>query len=291
MARLAFSEGTEAKLTDKAPEQRLSDVDPADVVHTRIWREDAEADNPFATRAAYCRGYDVFGQMVGRARWVEMLFLLFRDDLPDASALDAMEALAVALANPGPRDPSIHAAMCGGVGGSNAAASLIAALSVGAGRYRGARDVFDAMTAWRSCGTDIEAWRIHVSRDTRNDVEIWPPREHPAGFDPHGVSTTTPVKQLLETLAGLAKTPRLKWLTQHREEMEVAMGLPLDISGVAAAAMADFDFAPAEGEMLYLLLRLPGAAAHALEQEKLGYKRFPFYPVELGDDPGVKESS
>ena len=51
-------------MSDTVPEQRLSDVDPADVVHTRIWREDAEADNPFATRAAYCRGYDVFGQMV-----------------------------------------------------------------------------------------------------------------------------------------------------------------------------------------------------------------------------------
>ncbi|OHC71506.1 MAG: citryl-CoA lyase [Rhodocyclales bacterium RIFCSPLOWO2_02_FULL_63_24] len=278
-------------MSDTVPEQRLSDVDPADVVHTRIWREDAEADNPFATRAAYCRGYDVFGQMVGRARWVEMLFLLFRDDLPGDSALDAIEALAVALANPGPRDPSIHAAMCGGVGGSSAAASLIAALSVGAGRYRGARDVFDAMTAWRRCGTDIEAWLAHVRRDTCNDVEIWPAREHPAGFDPHGVSMTTPVKQLLGTLAGIANTPRLNWLTQHRQEMEAAIGFPLDISGVAAAALADLEFTPAEGEMLYLLLRLPGAAAHALEQEKLGYKRFPFYPVELEDDPANKEST
>lgn len=278
-------------MSDLTHEQRLSDVDPADVVHTRIWREVAEADNPFATRAAYCRGYDVFGQMVGSARWIEMLFLLFRDELPDNAALDALEALAVALANPGPRDPSIHAAMCGGVGGSSAAASLIAALSVGAGRYRGARDVFDAMTAWRNCGTDIEAWLAHVRRDTSSEVEIWPPREHPAGFDPHGVSTTTPVKQLLDTLAGIANTPRLTWLARHRQDMEAAIGLPLDISGVAAAALADLDFAPAEGEMLYLLLRLPGAAAHALEQEKLGYKRFPFYPVELGDDPGVKEAS
>src|SRR5208283_4321514 len=97
-------------------------------IHTRIWREEPEPDNPFATRAAYCRGYDVFGQMVGNARWVEMLVLLFRDELPDAAGLDMLEALAVALANPGSRDPSVHAAMCSGVGGSSAAASLIAAI-------------------------------------------------------------------------------------------------------------------------------------------------------------------
>lgn len=269
-------------------EQRLSDVDPADVIHTRIWREEAEGDNPFATRKASCRGYDVFGQMVGRTRWVEMLFLLFRDELPATATLDAMEALAVALANPGPRDPSIHAAMCGGVGGSSAAASLIAALSVGAGRYRGARDVFDAMTAWQACGTDANALAAQLGDLSEHEVEIWPSREHPPGFDPHGVSTPLPVMQLLETLARIAATPNLLWLADHRPELETALGLPMDISGVAAAALSDFGFSPAEGEMLYLLLRLPGAAAHALEQQALGYKHFPFYPVELQDDPANK---
>lgn len=29
--------------------------------------------------------------------------------------------------------------------------------------------------------------------------------------------------------------------------------------------------------MLYLLLRLPGAAVHALEQKRYGFKRFPFF--------------
>lgn len=260
-------------------------------IHTRIWREEAEPDNPFATRAAYCRGYDVFGQMVGNVRWVEMLVLLLRDELPGAAELDMLEALAVALANPGPRDPSIHAAMCGGVGGSSAAASLIAALSVGAGRYRGAREVFDAMTAWDACGTDLDAWDAYSRRDTRDDVvDTWPRREHPPGFDPHGVSTATSVFQLLETLARIGVTPRLSWLASQHRELEKTVGLPLDVSGIAATAFADLGFQPNEGEMLFLLLRLPGAAAHALEQERYGYKQFPFYPVELEDDPATKET-
>ena len=261
-------------------------------IHTRIWREEPEPDNPFATRAAYCRGYDVFGEMVGKTRWVEMLMLLFRDDQADPAALDMLEALAVALANPGPRDLSIHAAMCGGVGGSSAAASLIAALSVGAGRYRGAREVFDAMTDWESCGTDVAAWLAYACRDSQGDVvDTWPQREHPPGFDPHGVTTPTTVRQLLEKLAAIGATPRLAWLAANLREVEQAVGLPLDISGVAASAFYDLGFTPNEGEMLYLLLRLPGAAAHALEQEGYGYKSFPFYPVELEDDPACKEVS
>lgn len=261
------------------------------LIHTRIWREEPESDNSFATRAAFCRGYDVFGQMLGSTRWVEMLVLLLRDELPGSAELDMLEALAVALANPGPRDPSVHAAMCGGVGGSSAAASLIAALSVGAGSYRGAREVFDAMNAWDACGPDVDAWGAHSRRDTRDDVvDTWPRREHPAGFDPHGVSTATSVRLLLETLARIGASPRLCWLAAQRRELEIAVGLPLDTSGIAAAAFADLGFTPAEGEMLYLLLRLPGAAAHALEQAGYGYKRFPFYPLELEDDPASKES-
>ncbi len=261
-------------------------------IHTRIWHEEAEPNNPYATRAAYCRGYDVFGQMAGNARWIEMLVLLFRDELPSASVLDMLEALAVAIANPGPRDPSIHAAMCGGVGGSSAAASLIAALSVGAGSYRGAREVFDAMVAWETCGTDLNAWHAYIHRDTHDDiVDTWPRREHPPGFDPHGVTTATCVSQLLQTLTHIGNTSRLSWLTTQRRELEQDIGLPLDISGVAAAAFADIGFQPDEGEMLYLLLRLPGAAAHALEQKHYGHKQFPFYPVELEDDPAQEGRS
>ena len=51
-----------------------------ETIHTRIWLEEPEAENPFATRAAYCHGYDVYGEMLGRARWVDMLFLLFRGE-------------------------------------------------------------------------------------------------------------------------------------------------------------------------------------------------------------------
>lgn len=261
-----------------------------EAIHTRIWREEPEPDNPYATRTAWCRGYDVYGQMVGNARWVEMLVLLFREELPSESALNMLEALAVALANPGPRDQSVHAAMCGGVGGSSAASSLIAALSVGAGQYRGAREVFDAMAAWNTCGTDLNAWETYNRRDTRDDlVDTWPAREHPPGFDPHGVSTPTSVCRMLEALARIGATPRLCWLAEQRTELEKTVGLPLDISGIAAASFSDLGFSPAEGEMLYLLLRLPGAAAHALEQAGYGYKQFPFYPVELEDDPANKE--
>lgn len=269
----------------------MTETAAADLIHTRIWCEEAEADNPFATRRALCRGYDVFGQLVGRARWVDMLLLLLRDEPPAPAATAVLEALAVALANPGPRDASVHAAMCGAVGGSSAAAMLIAALSVGAGRCGGARDVHDAMSMWQRCGRDLAAWARHAPADPGDPIEVWPAREHPPGCDPHGVSTATPVRQLLATAARLGAGPNTAWLLERLDQAHALLGRPLALSGVAACVLADLGFSPDEGEMLYLLLRLPGAAAHALEQKVGGYKRFPFYPVELAPADTQREAA
>ena len=254
-------------------------------IRTHIWLEEPEPDNPFATRAAYCHGYDVYGEMLGKARWVEMLYLLFRGEAPTSRQTELLEATALALANPGPRDPSVHAAMSGGVGGSTAASCLIAALAVGAGQLSGGREVFLAMEAWNSCSTDLDAWQHRLTNPADVATSIWPSPEHPPGFDPHGVSTSTIVNQTLTCLASLSAKPRLPWLEANRASLETAAGRPVAMSGVAAAAFSDLGFTPEQGEMLHLLLRLPGAAAHALEQGQYGHKKFPFFAVELENDP------
>jgi citrate synthase len=262
----------------------MSNTPPAHTIRSRIWREEPEPDNPFTARAAYCRGYDVYGEMLGQARWVEMLFLLFREEAPSPAQADLLETLAVALANPGPRDASVHAAMCGGISGSTAASCLMAALAVGAGQLAGGREVFLAMTGWAVCGTDLDAWRQHLAAPANTPGSIWPDQEHPPGFDPHGVGTATPVKQTLACLTRLSRGHCLEWLQENRAALEAAAGYPLALSGVAAAALADLEFSPEQGEMMHLLLRLPGAAAHALEQRSAGYKNFPFGSVELDND-------
>jgi citrate synthase len=259
-------------------------MDATAYMESRIWLEEPEPNNAFACRIAYCHGYDVYGEMLGNAGWADMLYLLFKGEAPSRSQAAALEILAVALANPGPRDASVHAAMCAGVGGSPAAAALTAALAVGAGGAGGAREVFLAMQAWRGLGKALERWQAHFLEDAvpRDEpVGIWPRAEHPAGFDPLGVATTTPVKQVLACLAALDADSRCAWLTANLVAMEQASGRPLSLLGVAAAAFVDLGMLPEEGEMLFLLLRLPGAAAHALEQSRTGHKRFPFYAVEL----------
>ncbi|MFG6439558.1 citryl-CoA lyase [Roseateles sp. LKC17W] len=251
---------------------------------TRIWREQPEPDNPLAARSAHCHGYDVYGEMLGHAGWADMLFLLLQGEAPWPEQRALLEMLAVALANAGPRDAAVHAAMASAVGGAPAAAALMAALSVGAGRHGGARDVFDAMTAWLECGADLPAWQRLLARPAAAAPDVWPDRERAAGFEPRGPAGAGIVRQALHAMAGLPQARQLRWLAEHREALEAVAGRPLAMSGVAAAALGDLGLSPAQGEMLFLLLRLPGAAAHALEQGARGYKRFPFPAVQLDEE-------
>ena len=257
-------------------------------IHTRIWQEEAEPDNAFATRHARCHGYDIYGDLAGQAQWVEMLYLLFKGEAPNQAQTRLLNTLAVGLANPGPRDPSIHAAMCAGVGGSTAAAALMAALAVGAGQSGGAREVHSCILVWQHCATNLDAWEQQLRTPPAAASGIWPAAEHPPGFDAHGSSTAGIVADFLHTLANsyACDDSALAWLAQQRPALEQAAGHPLAISGVAAAALHTLGFDAAAAEMLYLLLRLPGAAAHALEQwQDYGHKKFPFFGIDLQDDP------
>lgn len=260
-------------------------------VHTRIWLEEPEPDNAFVTRAAYCHGYDVFGELLGRVRWVDMLFLLFRGEAPSSTQAAVLEDLALALANPGPRDPSVHAAMCAGTGGSTAAAGLMAALSVGAGQHGGAREVFQAMALWQACGTDLAAWTRALVQPEAQVAGIWPTSDHPPGFDPHADRMAPLALRLLAHLESHPDSRRLAWLHGQRPALEAVAGLPLALTGVVAATLADLGFTAEQGEMLYLLLRLPGAAAHALEQRAIGPRHFPFFEIDLLNDPLTREAA
>ena len=90
---------------------------------------------------------------------------------------------------------------------------------------------------------------------------------------------------LLDRLCQLAPTPQLSWLAENRLALEKAAGIPLAQNGVVAAAFTGMGFQPAAGEMLTLLLRLPGAAAHALEQGSHSFRKFPFFELDLQNDP------
>lgn len=260
------------------------------VYHSNFWLEEPEESNPFAAKQCFCSGYDVYGEVVPQASWFDYLLLMFIGEKPAPAKTALLEKLAMILANPGPREASVRAAMNAGVAGTNHSSALMAALAVGAGQYGGAQEVSVSVRLWRECGQDLQKWIERLfSPEEDERADIWLPMEHAPGFDPNGSCITTPVWQALDYLVELApEDGALLWLKKHREALEVAVGYPLALSGVAAAAFVDLELNEDQASMLYLILRLPGAAAHAIEQKEMGWKNFPYYgpAIELADDPG-----
>jgi len=261
------------------------------VYHTNIWEEEAEADNPFATKAAYCHGYDVYGEILQKASWFEYLYLMFKGERPTADQAVLLEKLAIALANPGPREASVRAAMNGGVSKAAHASSLMAALAVGAGQYGGSHEVYILMELWKVCGLDLEVWTSKLLEPADDSqADIWLPMEHSPGFDPNGDRCPSVVLKTLDVLDSVSPGKSLSWLNTNREALEDKVGYPLSMVGVIAAAFNDLDMNNHQASMLYLMLRLPGAAAHAIEQRNVGWKNFPFFSgaIEITNDPGDK---
>lgn len=255
-------------------------------IQTKIWHEEPEPENPFAATSCRCYGYDVYGDILNKASYIEYLFLLFKGNRPTHAQAAALNRLAIALANPGPRDASVHAAMAVCVSGVPAANTLIAALSVGAGSYTGAREVFLAVKRWQECGTDLKLWQSRIQNPPNpTRTTIWPDNEHPPGFDPYGKSCPIPTLQTLQKILDVFPGENLSWLAAQQPILEATAGIPLNILSIAATTLFDLEFSAEESEMIVLLLRLPGAAVHALEQKKLGFRQFPFFSVALEHDP------
>lgn len=268
----------------------MSEAIGKDVIYSRLWEEEPEASDPFTAQACYCSGYDVYGELLGKAGFPEYLYLLFRGERPSPAIARALNILSIAVANPGPRDPSVHAAMCASVGGSPAAAALMAALAAGAGVSGGSREVFLCMQLWAQCACLHAAWQAALDASPgRGKMQVWPDPEHPPGFSPYGKQCALPVRQTLGALAPHLEGGCIAWLAENRAILEQVAGRPLAMTGVLAAALTDLGFSPAAGEMLTLYLRLPGAAAHALEQGESGFRRFPFFALDIVNDPGPPE--
>jgi citrate synthase len=256
-----------------------------------IWLDEPQEDDPFTAKASYCHGYDVFGQLIQKASFIEYLLLMFLGEKPTKTDAKLFETLAISLANLGPRDASVRAAMNAAVGGAPAASALISALAIGAGQTGGCREVFTLTRWFERHGLCIKNWLVQLQHPNSDRLreDIWDNFQHAPGFKPHGVSFSQNMQELLDALSTCGNYPTITWLNDHRHTLEHELGSVMGHTFIAAGVFHELGFSAQSAEICALLLILPGAAVHALEAKEQGWRKFPFFgqSVELTDDPGV----
>lgn len=257
-------------------------------IKTKIWKDVPTENCSFTTAQAHCYGFDVYNDLVPNASYFEYLYLTFTGQAGSRGVIKVLELIAKSILNLGPRNASVHAAMSSAIGQAPVAAQLISAISVNAGAFYGSQDMFRAQLCWEATPAvaelTLQNWFQAFSLNNSDlDAVLWGEVSHTPGFNPTS-SSSVPVISVLEQCIKIYDMPRSTWLFNNLAEIENKLKAALSFSGLCAVIFHEIGLSKEASQALFLILSLPGAAAHAIEQKELGFKSFPFFKLDTRYD-------
>lgn len=246
----------------------------AEKVSTKIWLETSSRDNPYLAEEAYCHGYNLMELMAKRS-FVDVLYLLFRGELPSPEDKELLEKLMIGLISPGPRHPATRAAMNAGVGKSDTAHILPISLTIYGGEHIGGASIAPAMSFLRK----------HLRKSPYEVAEKLISNSHvPAKGDWHvapgfgcrfnGIDPMpAKIAKHLLVLKGAGEV--LQWGDLFADAL-ISHHQGWLTTGVAAAVLTDLGFSPRAGAGLFQIFAAPGLLAHAVELSGKPITAMPF---------------
>jgi citrate synthase len=216
------------------------------------------------------RGYRL-DDLMGRAPFSETIYLLLTGDLPTPSIGRLIDAMLVSFLDHGATPPSTLASRSVATTGGTLRGAVAAGV-LGFGRHHGGDSLAcrqlldDGLEAARGGGPIAEAASALVDRLVASD-EIPPP-----GFGHRYHSTDPRAARLLQMAHELevdeAYTQLIRAI-EHALSRHPALAdrsLPVNIDGAIAAVCGDIGLPPEVADALLTISRVPGLAAHALEE-------------------------
>ena len=263
-------------MTTKSPEELLADAS--------AWWDTAIIDVHPGEIAI--RGYPI-EDLIGRARFPEMIWLMLRGELPSAAQADLLEAALVPGVDHGPHAPSIAIARMAVTCGLPVNGAMASAINVLDDIHGGAGQ--QCMELYREIdaeagpnGNLAQAATTVIERHREAGEKIVPGfghRFHPV--DPR----TAPLFELVAkaeavgTVSGrYARTGRA--VEQALEALK-KRHIPMNIDGITAVIFCELGFEPELGRGLFILSRAVGILAHAWEQKQRGRRIMGPMPREI----------
>ena len=241
---------------------------------TRIWHEQPTEENPYVAKSCACHGYDIL-ELANKRSYIDVLFLLFRGELPSAEQEQLLERLMILFINPGPRHPATRAAMNAGVSRTDAGHLLPISLSL-----LSASDIEDCMRFLRKNqrkSAEEIAEALYASENNKQSEGDWLIAPgFGSSFDSRDPMAQEAADMLLETNC---TTPILDWGNAFSRALN-RYGMGWLRTGVIAAALADLGFQPRTGIGFYQILCAPGLLVHGAEMANKPLTAMPFIADE-----------
>jgi citrate synthase len=218
------------------------------------------------------RGY-ALDELMGRLPFGDAIYLLLTGELPSPSISRLVDAMLVSFIDHGVMPPSTLAARNAATTGASVRGAVAAGV-VAFGRHYGG-DVLACRTLLDE-GIELAGMSQMMSAAATDIVEQMVQRDEipPPGFG-HRFHTVDPrATRLMQIAHELEADHRY---TQFIRALEMALArhpalveqtLPINVDGAVAAICGDLGLPPEVADALLLISRIPGLAAHVLEEQQ-----------------------
>lgn len=249
-----------------------------DKTSTDILLEEPSSGNPYIASKQFLYGYDI-EELNEKKDYLDVLFLMFKSELPSNAEKLMLQKLMIGLINQGPRSSGVRAAMTAGVSKTRSSNLLPIGLSVQSGMVNGADEV---MHAYKFITQNMERSPIEVARELENKLDMQTEGDFRLAsgigsvFGGHDLISTKLSKTLLQ-LPQCGKA--INWVNDLIEKVnsEKVGWLP---SGLTAATLCDLKFGAREAAGFYQIMLAPSILCHGLEQTHKPITSMPFVKDE-----------
>lgn len=214
------------------------------------------------------RGYDI-GDLMGRVSFGAAVYLILKGALPDEPTGRLMDAILVSSIDHGATPPSTIAARAvastGGSLGQSVAAGILCI-----NRHHGGA-IEDCARQLRRIATKSEEAKVSLDHCVRMLLsELATQGRRMSGFG-HRIHDNDPRTARLFELAEAAGAIGRHVAAARAVEAhfrESGKQLPINVDGAIAAVLADLGFEPEGMNAFFMIARVPGLAAQALEEQR-----------------------
>jgi citrate synthase len=235
----------------------------------RTW---ATSITSIAPNRILLRGYPI-DELMGRAGFSDGIYLLLTGELPSPSIGRLVDAMLLSFIDHGATPPSTLAVRNTATTGASIRGAVAAGV-LGFGRYHGGdalacRQLLDDGLAIARTGKSIADAATELVERLATAEEVAPP-----GFGHRYHSVDPRATRLLQLAHELEVDHEYTMLLRGLEHAFKAhpqlrtKSLPINVDGAIAAICGDIGLPPEVADALLIISRVPGLAAHALEEQR-----------------------
>jgi citrate synthase len=214
------------------------------------------------------RGYPI-NELMGRVSFGQMVYLLFKRELPPQNEGRMIEAILTSSVDHGVTPPSVLSALTVASTGSPLNAA-VAAGTLAISKFHGGA-IEDCMLVLKEIQQSKLEDNLSIDEAVTKIILAYKEKKKKISGFGHRVHTddprTTKLFQLAEELGIVGEYITIARILEAKLHEITGRKLPINVDGAIGAVLCNMDFDPQLANAFFMIARLPGMVAHIVEEK------------------------